>query len=53
MKKKQTRTLMEKLNGISYLKSLGLTPDTIEAIEDAIDNPEEGHVLKDWSELGL
>ena len=40
MKKKQTRTLMEKLEGISFLESLGLTPDTIESIEDGIDNPE-------------
>lgn len=53
MKKKQTRTLMEKLEGISFLESLSLTPDTIEAIEDAIDNPEEAHILKNWSELGL
>lgn len=51
MKKKQTRTLMEKLEGISFLESLGLTPDTIESIEDGIDNPENTQYIEDWREL--
>jgi len=34
------RTIEEKLQGISYLESLGLDNETIEAIEDSIDHPE-------------
>ena len=50
-KKKKKRTLAEKLRGISYLESLGLTPETIEVIEDAIDNPETVEYFEDWKEL--
>lgn len=34
------RTIEEKLQGISFLESLGLDEETINVIEDAIDHPE-------------
>lgn len=45
------RTLEEKLEGISFLESLKLTEDTIEAIEDCIDHPEHLISVEDWREL--
>ena len=45
------RTLEEKLEGISFLESLGLTEDTIEAIEDGIDHPENLISVDDWRDL--
>lgn len=49
--KKVERTLQEKLEGISFLESLNFNEDTIEAIEDSIDNPEHLISIEDWREL--
>ena len=48
---KVERTLQEKLEGISFLESLNFNEDTIEAIEDSIDNPEHLISIGDWREL--
>lgn len=48
---KVERTLQEKLEGISFLESLNFNEDTIEAIEDSIDNPEHLISIEDWREL--
>lgn len=48
---KEERTIEEKLNDISYLESLGLSPNTIESIEDAIDHPEHLIRVSNWREL--
>ena len=45
------RTIEEKLQGISYLESLGLDNETIEAIEESIDHPETMIKVDDWREL--
>lgn len=42
------KDLQEELDNISYLEGLGLTPETINAIEDPVT-----FILNDWSELGL
>ena len=47
------RTIEEKLQGISYLESLGLDEETIDAIEDAIDHPENCETITSWEQLGL
>lgn len=47
------RTIEEKLQGISFLESLGLDNETIDVIEDAIDNPDDYEVITSWEQLGL
>ena len=37
------KDLQEELDNISYLEGLGLTPETINAIEDALNNRESLH----------
>ena len=37
------KDLQEELDNISYLERLGLTPETINAIEDALNNRESLH----------
>ena len=48
---KEERTIEEKLEGISFLESLGLTGETISSIEDAIDHPEHLIHVHNWRDL--
>lgn len=50
---KEERTIEEKLEGISFLESLGLSSETINAIEEGIDHPERKITLTDWKQLGI
>lgn len=50
---KEERTIEEKLEGISFLESLGLSSETINAIEEGIYHSERKITLADWKQLGI
>lgn len=50
---KEERTIEEKLDGISFLESLGLSSETINAIEEGIGHPERKITLTDWKQLDI